>query len=369
MDSPMLYVDATSLSRPKLTGVGRCVARVIEALARRQELRLFSMARYEDLRDQSMRTGLHQGREIAVGPLNLPADTGDIQAWRDAVFSLPSTPFDHASADQSAGIYTFRRSANRHFAHEVSLYYDLTACLVPGTHELKTRREFTELAEQMIPLDDRLMAISKATRDDLIWLGGVPAEKVDWCHLGPSQCIGAHAWNGAKPVRDPHVFLVVSTLEPRKNPQLLMEWFLTSPHLPDEARLVWAGPAGWLVDQGGLPRARGLRRVDFVGMVSDAELCRLYSSARCLIYPSLYEGFGFPVLDALLHGTPVICSGNSSMLEFAGEGVHFVDPCDPDSFDLAWQSCRECTVPVERPDLRLSCTWDRFAARMSLLAA
>jgi hypothetical protein len=104
-------------------------------------------------------------------------------------------------------------------------------------------------------------------------------------------------------------------------------------------------------------------------MVSDAELCRLYSSARCLIYPSLYEGFGFPVLDALLHGTPVICSGNSSMLEFAGEGVHFVDPCDPDSFDLAWQSCRECTVPVERPDLRLSCTWDRFAARMSLLAA
>jgi hypothetical protein len=57
------------------------------------------------------------------------------------------------------------------------------------------------------------------------------------------------------------------------------------------------------------------------------------------------------------------------MLEFAGEGVHFVDPCDPDSFDLAWQSCREFTVPVERPDLRLSCTWDRFAARMSLLAA
>jgi hypothetical protein len=57
------------------------------------------------------------------------------------------------------------------------------------------------------------------------------------------------------------------------------------------------------------------------------------------------------------------------MLEFAGEGVHFVDPCDPDSFDLAWHSCRECTVPVERPDLRLSCTWDRFAARMSLLAA
>ena len=117
----MLYVDATSLSRPKLTGVGRCVARVIEALARRQELRLFSMARYEDLRDQSMRTGLHQGREIAVGPLNLPADTGDIQAWRDAVFSLPSTPFDHASADQSTGIYTFRRSASRRFAHEVSL--------------------------------------------------------------------------------------------------------------------------------------------------------------------------------------------------------------------------------------------------------
>ena len=105
-------------------------------------------------------------------------------------------------------------------------------------------------------------------------------------------------------------------------------------------------------------------KIDWKGMVTDSELCRLHSSARCLVYPSLYEGFGFPVLDALLHGTPVICSGNSSLLEFAGEGVHFVDPCDPASLDQGWVRCSSQVVPVDRPDLRQGCSWDRFAERL-----
>lgn len=352
------------MARPRLTGVGRCVARVVQALARIRPVRLFSMARLEDLRDHHLRTGIHQGVETELGPHNLPADTGDLHEWRDAVFSLPCRPFDMAAAAEGRGIYTFRRSVEKRFAREASIYFDLTACVVPETHEEVTRKEFTELVERLIPLDDRLMAISRSTRDDLIRLGGAPIDKVDWCHLGPSQCIGRHAWTGSKPTRDPNLFLAVSTIEPRKNPELLMQWFLTSPALPDEARLVWAGPKGWLTDLGGLPKARGNRKVEWAGMVPDSELCRLHSSARCLVYPSLYEGFGFPVLDALLHGTPVICSGNSSLLEFAGEGVHFADPCDPGSLDAAWKECSRETRPVDRPDLRHGCSWDRFAERL-----
>ena len=352
------------MARPSLTGVGRCVARVVQALAKIRPIRLFSMARLEDLRDHRLRTGIHQGVETELGPWNLPVDTGDLHEWRDAVFSLPSRPFNKAAAVESIGIYTFRRSVERRFAYEASIYFDLTACVVPETHETVTRAEFSDLVERLIPLDDRLMAISRSTRDDLIRLGGVSAEKVEWCHLGPSQCIGRHAWTGPVPDRDPNLFLAVSTIEPRKNPELLLEWFLTSPVLPDEARLVWAGPKGWLTNPGTLPKARGNRKIDWKGMVTDSELCRLHSSARCLVYPSLYEGFGFPVLDALLHGTPVICSGNSSLLEFAGEGVHFVDPCDPASLDQAWGRCSSQVVPVDRPDLRQGCSWDRFAERL-----
>lgn len=359
-----VYVDATSMARPRLTGVGRCVARIVQALAKIRPIRLFSLARLEDLRDHHLRIGIHQGVETELRPGNLPADTGDLHDWRDEVFAQPSRPFDGPASRAGCGIYTFRRSAQRRFSQEASLYFDLTACVVPETHEPVTRREFEELVERLIPLDDHLMAISRSTRDDLVWLAGVEAEKVHWCHLGPSQCIGRHAWKGSAPVRDPNLFLAVSTIEPRKNPELLMNWFLTSPVLPEDARLVWAGPKGWLTDHGALPKAHGNRQIHWAGMVSDSELCRLHSTARCLVYPSLYEGFGFPVLDALLHGTPVICSGNSSLLEFAGAGVYFADPCDPVSLDAAWKECSRRPGPVDRPDLRLGCSWNRFAERL-----
>jgi glycosyltransferase involved in cell wall biosynthesis len=79
-----------------------------------------------------------------------------------------------------------------------------------------------------------------------------------------------------------------------------------------------------------------------------------------VIYPSLYEGFGLPVLDALLHGTPVLCSGNSSLMEFAGPGVEFFDPCDSGSVDEAWDRLYLQNLPISRPDLADSCSWDTF---------
>ena len=71
-------------------------------------------------------------------------------------------------------------------------------------------------------------------------------------------------------------------------------------------------------------------------MVPDAALCRLYRRAGRTIYPSLYEGFGFPVLDSLRHGTPVLTSQNSSLREFTVPGVTFFDPCDAATLDAAW---------------------------------
>ena len=83
------------------------------------------------------------------------------------------------------------------------------------------------------------------------------------------------------------------------------------------------------------------RRVRFLNNVSDAELCRLYQMAGWSIYPSRYEGFGFPVLDSLRHGTPVLASGTSSMAEFNHPGVFFFNPDDPGTLDRAWQQLQE----------------------------
>ena len=92
----------------------------------------------------------------------------------------------------------------------------------------------------------------------------------------------------------------------------------------------------------------GGRRVRLLGNVSDARLCELYQTASWSIYPSLYEGFGFPILDSLRHGTPVLSSCTSSMGEFDHPGVFFFDPQDPATVDSAWrrlEAARPVTIP------------------------
>jgi glycosyltransferase involved in cell wall biosynthesis len=100
-------------------------------------------------------------------------------------------------------------------------------------------------------------------------------------------------------------------------------------------------------------------------MVSDKRLCELYRQATFTIYPSLYEGFGFPVLDSLLHGAPVISSFNSSLQEFAGDGVFYFDACNSISLDAA---CSEliASLPlrIDRNDLHNRFSWDRLARKI-----
>ena len=167
------------------------------------------------------------------------------------------------------------------------------------------------------------------------------------------------------------MILAVSTLEPRKNPQFLVDWFLNTSTLPEHMELCWAGPSGWIFDLNRLRRnGRYHRRIRFLGMVSDAELCKLFRQAAFTVYPSIYEGFGYPVLDSLLHGTRVLCSFNSSLEEFAGPGVFFFDPYEQATLDAAYQRMsRERCAEVNRPDLRQKCSWDNVAETVLQLCA
>jgi glycosyltransferase involved in cell wall biosynthesis len=97
-------------------------------------------------------------------------------------------------------------------------------------------------------------------------------------------------------------------------------------------------------------------------MVSDQELCKLYQEAAFSIYPSLYEGFGFPVLDSLLHGTPILSSLNSSLQEFAVPGVHFFDAYDPGSLDEAYGRLNAAgSSMIDRERLLAQFSWDQLA--------
>lgn len=176
-----------------------------------------------------------------------------------------------------------------------------------------------------------VVADSGATRDDLVKLYGVPTEKIRVVYP---------AYNAEvfQPVRDaneservraryglakPYV-VSVGTIQPRKNYARLIEAVAA---LPREITLVIAGKKGWLYDSI-LARARELGmegRVRFLDYVPMGDLPALYAGATLAVLPSLYEGFGFPALEAQACGTALVCSNGSSLPEVAGEGAIYFD--------------------------------------------
>jgi glycosyltransferase involved in cell wall biosynthesis len=136
--------------------------------------------------------------------------------------------------------------------------------------------------------------------------------------------------------------LCLGTLEPRKNLATALAAFAAA-GLPG-ITLVHAGPPGWRLDEAiGRDAAVRARSADvrFIGAVDDADLPALYSGAEAFLFPSLYEGFGFPVLEAMACGVPVLCSSTSSLPEVAGEAARLVNPLDVN--DIA-QGLRDITT-------------------------
>lgn len=163
---------------------------------------------------------------------------------------------------------------------------------------------------------DRIIAVSESTKHDLVRWYGTPSEKISVIHSGIDPLLHPVP----RVIGGKRYILVLGTLEPRKNIVALIRAF----HLLDErfhdVELVIAGPKGWLWNEGDYERVR------FVGDVDRDERLRLLSSAEMVAYPSLFEGFGFPPLEAMACGTPVLVGANSSMLQVCGDAVLAVNP-------------------------------------------
>jgi glycosyltransferase involved in cell wall biosynthesis len=115
--------------------------------------------------------------------------------------------------------------------------------------------------------------------------------------------------------------LFLGTIEPRKNLEVLLDAWKKTKH--GETELVIAGPVGWAAEA---TVARIRAEATYLGYVSEADLPGLVAGAEAFVYPSLYEGFGFPVVQAMAAGTPVITSDVSSLPEIAGDAALLVDP-------------------------------------------
>lgn len=336
-----LYVEVSPLLRKPLTGVGRFVARLLEALIPLTPVRLVSTRSREDTREVDVGLPLPWGEEIAVDTLHRGPAAGDLTVWVRRLLSLPRRRHNADQAACSPGLCTWLRPRKRHFRREIGIFYDFTPLVLPWTHREETCADFRSFFGDIVRSFDRVVALSHSTKADARWLCALPEEDLVVGYPGPSLCVHGHADPRPAP-RCEDTLLVVSTREPRKNGPFLIDWFFRAKALPAKATLWWVGPSGWLCELG---RRKVLswqgRTVEFLGEVSDERLCRLYRQAALSVYPSLYEGFGFPVLDALRHGTPVLCSGNSSLQEFGAFGAYLFDPCDPASLDDACSQLRD----------------------------
>jgi len=201
--------------------------------------------------------------------------------------------------------------------------HDMTCWLMPELHTAANVKADREFAERVLKQADRLIAVSENTRRDAMRLLDLPPEKIEVIYSGV-----ADAFFDAKPreSRRPYV-LFVGTIEPRKNVETLLDaWAQLKPSLREEFELLVAGPEGWGAERT-MARLRAIPEgVRYLGYVSEQELPSLTAGATVFVYPSLYEGFGFPVAQAMAARVPAITSNLSSLPEVAAAGSVLVDP-------------------------------------------
>ncbi len=218
--------------------------------------------------------------------------------------------------------------------------HDLTFMARPETADAGLRRYLMRAVPRSLRRADLVLADLQATRADLGRLLGVDAGRVRVLYPGVSRRFRPLPAEQTEPLRAqlglPESFLLfVGTLEPRKNLVRLIEAFgrLSATGAHPGLSLVVAGRRGWLYDEIFAAVARlGLAdRVRFLDFIDDAHLPGVYNLARAFVYPSLYEGFGLPALEAMACGTPVITADVSSLPEVAGDAAVLVDPLDLDA--------------------------------------
>lgn len=211
---------------------------------------------------------------------------------------------------------------------QVLTIHDMTHQLFPEVHERIKRYYFPAMIKASVKIAQAVLAVSDATKADLHRLIPVSRTKTVTTLLAareisdtlpPSAMDASHNLQG-------NYMLFVGTVEPRKNlARLLSAWRSLDKSTKGNAQLIIVGAKGWLTDEllTSSDRENGIM---FKESVTDAELFRLMKRAKSFLYPSLYEGFGLPVLEAMIAGTPVLTSNIGATREIAEGASILVDP-------------------------------------------
>lgn len=216
-------------------------------------------------------------------------------------------------------------------ARKVTTIHDLVVFRYPQSLPRRIRETQLSRLVWVKKETDMVIVDSENTKTDVTHYLGIPESKIKVVYLGVEQRYYPQSLSTIRDMRKKYqllgkYILCVGTLEPRKNLERIISAFTQLKE--QEVTLVIAGNPGW-----GIPIKEN-QRVRQLGFVSSADLPALYSGATGFVYPSLYEGFGLPVLEAMACGTPVLTSRRGSLAEIVGKTAIIVNPEDSDDITL-----------------------------------
>jgi glycosyltransferase involved in cell wall biosynthesis len=270
------------------------------------------------------------------------------------------------------------KSVQGPFDLSFQIVHDISFLLSPEFHHPDTLAYHGLTILRDLATNARTFCVSQATADDLTAYLEVPADRITVCHPGadPPPDV-ARYWQNlpeSEPAR-PYI-LVPGTIEPRKNIDLVLLGLRRIPQLLMCYDWVFIGSPGWLIafderiSQYGLDDHYRGGVIKWLGYVDEYQKAFLYRYAEMAIYPSFFEGFGIPVVEAMYFGCPVVCSYSSGIPEAGGDAAFYFDPTSLPSFEQTLLSALR-RLRVERTAIRsasrrqaLRFTWHDFARRI-----
>ena len=316
----------------------------------------------------------------ARSPGSLSPDGIPDSSWRVLRWPLGRRPLEWAwenvalaNATRHLDVMHFPRFSvpARRTCPSVVTIHDLAFLVRGNTAPEATRRYFTRCTRRAIERADRVIVVSESTRDDLIDQTGCDSTRVEVVYNGVDERFHAGNRGDSRSVVERHFgltgpfLLFVGTIEPRKNIEgLIHAHEQLGTHLP----LVICGRKGWMYEKVFLAaeRSRAREKIRFLDHVPDGILPDLYRAASVFVYPSHYEGFGLPVLEAMACGTPVVSSSTSAIPEIAGDAAILVNPDSPEEIAEGIRRLTDDPTEAERfqalgPARARTFTWERTA--------
>lgn len=371
---------AADALRPPLTGIGRYTYELAKRLGQHEEiarLRYFSMGQWVENPVAALNQPVADNAPVATPERKTLRDHLSSNRVAVRVFAaLTPALFGWRLRGNKGAIYHSPNYIVPPFSGKtVSTVHDLSHLLHPEFHP-QARVDYLRLAlDASLARTDQVITVSETVRQEMLAHGLMSADRIQAIHLAADSAYRPHTQEMLAPsmqalgLQAQQYSLFVGTVEPRKNvARLIQAYRQLSPALRQTYPLVVAGGKGWNSEDihAELTSAEAEGWLRYLSFIDQRWLPALYAGARLMAYPSLYEGFGLPIVEAMASGTPVLTSNASCMPEVAGGAAYLVNSRDVDDIrhglehclsDEAWQADARTKGLARAAQL----SWDRCA--------